>query len=160
MPHCELCGKETEELTKTKVSGAELQLCDNCTDHGTTLEKNTDNQDTKYSTGSSNSSSSEESETNDNKYNNQKNTGSSTKTQDKDPFEDVSDLALNYGQKIQRARQRNDMDRNELAQNLGIKESYLQNIENEQTQPSLDLQKKIEKSLDIDLSQTEELGHD
>lgn len=151
MPQCELCGEKTDELIKTKVSGAELQVCEDCTNLGTKLETDEDDEeetDTKYSTSTSSTSTSSRST---------KSQSNSSSTQ-QDPFDEVSDLALDYGDKIQSARQRGGMDRQELAKQLGVKESHLRNIENETTQPSVELQEKIEKQLEIDLGQSDELG--
>ncbi|ERH12094.1 MAG: hypothetical protein J07HB67_01107, partial [halophilic archaeon J07HB67] len=35
MPQCEMCGADKPSLTTTKVEGAELELCDGCTEFGT-----------------------------------------------------------------------------------------------------------------------------
>lgn len=151
MPQCELCGKKTDELIKTKVSEAELQVCEDCTNLGTKLETNEEeDKDTKYSTSTSSTSTSSR--------NTKSQSSSSPSQQDTDPFDQVSDLALDYGDRIQSARQRGGMDRQELARELGVKESHLRNIENETTQPSVELQGKIEKQLEIDLGQSDELG--
>lgn len=36
--NCELCGKQTEELTTATVAGAELELCPECVPHGESAE--------------------------------------------------------------------------------------------------------------------------
>lgn len=144
MPNCELCGNEAENLTKAKISGAKINVCQNCTSHGTKLEETNDsNNKTKYSTedkSDSNPRHQEESKTQD----------SYEKTEDK--YDDVSDLMIDYGQEIRQKRNERGISREDLAQSLGIKESHLRNIESESTQPSLGLQDKIEKELNIDLS--------
>ena len=157
MARCELCGNEVEELTKVKVSGAELNVCSSCKSLGQTVdtEKNLD-QNTKYSTSkknrSSNSSPSKSTSRN-------KDYGSNSSNEEtKNPFEEVSNLALNYGEKIKSGRSSHGMSRKELAKELGIKESHLRNIENQDTQPSVDLQEKIERTLDLDLSRSDNLG--
>jgi len=158
MVQCELCGSDVEELTKTKVSGAELKVCSSCTSLGQTVDtaENSD-QDTKYSTSSSSNTSN--SSQNKNTSRSKSQSGSNSRNQDsKNPFDEVSDLAVDYGDKIQSGRSSQGMSREEFAQELGIKESYLRNIENQDTQPSVDLQEKIERTLDIDLSQSDELG--
>lgn len=158
MPQCELCGSNVDELTKTKVSGAELNVCSECTSLGTTLSSDSESSETtKYSTDSENSGSGES-----NQNYNQKNSSKSSSTESENtgnPFEDVSDLALEYGNIIETERNRQDLSRQELAKQLGIKESYLRNVENQDTQPNVELQQKIERRLDIDLSQSDDLGH-
>ncbi|MFB6221303.1 MAG: transcriptional regulator, partial [Halolamina sp.] len=54
MPQCEMCGAEKSSLTTTKVEGAELELCDDCTDFGTEVKTESSSTTTsKYSTSSS-----------------------------------------------------------------------------------------------------------
>lgn len=158
MVQCELCGSEVEELTKTKVSGAELKVCSSCTSLGQTVDSGEDSdQDTKYSTTSSSdtSNSSQNKSTSRSKGRSGSNSGNQNS---ENPFDEVSNLAVDYGEKIQSGRSSQGMSREEFAQELGIKESYLRNIENQDTQPSVDLQDKIERTLDIDLSQSDDLG--
>jgi uncharacterized protein (TIGR00270 family) len=158
MPQCELCGSNVDELTKTKVSGAELSVCSNCTTHGTTLEsKEESKSNTKYSTDSNNSNSNRSNL--DNNTQNNKTNGDRHNESEENPFDEVSNLAIDYGDMIMSERNRRDMSREQFARELGIKESYLRNIENQNTQPNVDLQRKIERKLDIDLSQSEDLGH-
>lgn len=158
MAQCELCGSEVEDLTKTKVSGAELKVCSSCTSLGQTVDSEKDSdQDTKYSTSSS-SNSSNSSQNKSTSRNRGQSGSSSSNKKTNNPFDEVSNLAVDYGDKIQSGRSSEGMSREEFAQELGIKESYLRNIENQDTQPSVDLQEKIERTLDIDLSQSDDLG--
>lgn len=150
MVHCELCGNDVNDLIETKISGAVLNVCPDCTEHGTPIDNETESQEnnnTKYNTQQNNS-------TNEDKNMNTNYTDSGeydTDTSD-DYFEDVSDLALDYGEEIQNARSSKGYNREELANELNIKQSHLKNIEQEQTQPDMELQDKLEKVLDIDLS--------
>ena len=158
MVQCELCGSKAEKLTKTKVSGAELKVCSNCTSLGQTVETdNNSDTNTKYSTSSSSSGESSTNSSNSGRTKHQSNSNNQQETNE-DPFDEVSDLAVDYGGTIQSSRSSEGMNRQEFAQELGIKESYLRNIENQNTQPSVDLQRKIERHLDIDLSQSDDLG--
>lgn len=63
-----------------------------------------------------------------------------------------NELALNYGELIQEARQNQGLNRKELAETINMKKSHLKNIENEKMQPDIETQDKIEDALDIDLS--------
>lgn len=153
MTQCELCGASSDNLVKTKVSGAELMVCSDCTSLGTKMETSEDdNKNTKYSTGSSND---EKKETGNKTENN-----SSNYSEDKndDPFDGVDEIALNFGEIIRDKRNELGLDRDDLSDDLGIKKSYLENIENEDTQPSVKLQNKIEKRLNIDLSLDDEFN--
>lgn len=70
-------------------------------------------------------------------------------------FENVQDLAIDFGHIIKQAREEHGYERKELAKLLNIKESHLKNIEYEKTQPNVDVQKKIERALSIDLTAEE-----
>lgn len=63
-----------------------------------------------------------------------------------------NELALNYGELIQDARQNQALNRKELAEKINMKKSHLKNIEREKMQPDIETQNKIENALDIDLS--------
>lgn len=151
MARCELCGKEEDNLQKTKVSGATLSVCDQCSGHGTTLEtENKNDSSTKYSTDGDTSENADKKSTSPDSSDYDSNS-SGSHSQD-NSFDDVDELALNYGGIIKEAREDKGLTREEFASNLGIKESFLRNIETEQTQPDVNLQKKIERHLDVDLS--------
>lgn len=156
MAKCEICGSEAEELSKTKISGAELRVCSSCTSLGKKVdtEDEDSDDDSKYSTSSTGGSSSGSGQSRSSTSTQSQNSSGSNK----DPFDEVSNLAIDYGDRIQSKRSSEEIDRSEFAQELGIKESHLRNIENQDTQPSIDLQQKIEKSLGVDLSQSDDLG--
>jgi putative transcription factor len=39
MPSCQLCGKDSDDLQKTKIEGAVMKVCDSCSDMGETVEQ-------------------------------------------------------------------------------------------------------------------------
>ncbi len=143
MAHCELCGDDVKNLIETKVSGATLDVCSDCTQLGTivnnTEEKN-NTKNTKYSTSNNQTNSKTTSNNNSNESSNE------------DYFDNVNDLSLDYGDKIRNARNSKNYTREELSNKMNIKESHLRNIEDEKTQPDIKLQDKLEKVLSIDLS--------
>ncbi len=150
MAHCELCGDDVNNLIETKVSGATLDVCSDCTQLGTIVnepEEENNTTTTKYSTNSKSSSDSTSSKNTSNKTTSNKDNSSN-----EDYFDDVNDLSLDYGDKIRDARNSKDYTREELSNKMNIKESHLRNIEDEKTQPDVKLQGKLEKVLDIDLS--------
>ncbi|MFN3909826.1 MAG: helix-turn-helix domain-containing protein [Candidatus Anstonellaceae archaeon] len=65
--------------------------------------------------------------------------------------DDEYELVEGYGNKIFQARQRLKIPLNVLAERLSQKESFLDRIEKEKTIPPIDLVKKIEKELGIEL---------
>jgi len=75
------------------------------------------------------------------------------KNQHEDNFLDnMQELAWDFGEQIQQAREEQNHTRKELANLLNIKQSHLKNIEEQKMQPDVDLQKKIERTLGIDLN--------
>lgn len=38
MPSCELCGRDVDETTKTRIEGASLKVCNSCADMGEEVE--------------------------------------------------------------------------------------------------------------------------
>ncbi len=72
-----------------------------------------------------------------------------------DFFENVQDLAIDFGTQIEQARKSQNYTRKQLAKLLNIKESHLKNIEYQNTQPNIEVQQKIEQALSIDLTADE-----
>lgn len=154
MPTCELCGAE-EKLTRAKVSGAELRVCSDCADLGTTLgdESESNSTTSKYSTSSGGRNTDSSGGSGDSKKSkNSTNNSNSSNQSRRNDYDDISELAFDYGEIIEEERKSRGMNRAELAQELGIKKSHLRNIEKEKTQPDMALQKKIESYLDVDLT--------
>lgn len=159
MKNCEICGNEENNLTEVKLSGANMMVCSSCSDMGTTVNKEDEGSknSTKYSTDTSDDSKNDTKNKNQNsstvnQTQNDYNSGDSDYEEKNNSFDDLSELALDYGEIIREKRNSMGLNRSELAQDLGIKESHLESIENERTQPSVDIQKKIERELDVDLT--------
>lgn len=155
MTHCELCGNDEKNLLETKISGAVLNVCPNCTEHGVIIEEKEENNktsNTKYSTNSKTVKNNvNKQKTSNNKFNSKQKNNNNSRN-DEDYFDDVHNLSLNYGEKIRDARNSKGYTRKELANKMNIKESNLRNIESEKTQPVIELQDKLENILNIDLS--------
>lgn len=144
MPNCEICGTNVTELIESKISGAKLSVCPDCTSHGTRIETDESNTEStsKYSTSSTNSQST-----------NSTTQSSQTSSTDSSYGKSTPDiLMLNYGESIMQARSETGLSRTQFASKLNIKESHLRNIENETMQPDEKLQSRIESYLGIDLS--------
>ena len=142
MPRCELCGSKADSLTTVKVSSAEMDVCDSCTDHGTVVEDDTSETDssTKYdteSTGDDDNSSESPSQNNPSYH---------------DSTEEFTSLPPDYGDRIQEARESAGLSREDLASELQEKESLIRRIENNEKQPTKELQSKLEKSLELELN--------
>ncbi|MFB6256861.1 MAG: multiprotein bridging factor aMBF1 [Haloplanus sp.] len=147
MPQCEMCGAESSSLTTTKVEGAELELCDSCTDFGTEVRtESSSSSSTKYSTSSSSSSSSSTSSASD---------GSSSggSRRRKDMFDDMEELATDYDDRIRSAREGRGLSQEDLAKELNEKASLIRKLEHGDMLPSDEVQTKLERKLDISLSE-------
>lgn len=144
MPSCELCGTDVDSLIPAKISGAEIDVCPNCTKHGQSIDNNSEDSksNTKYSTKTKSTTDTDT---------NQSQPPTEHNNESQDDF-DMETLALNYGEKIRDARNSAGFTRAELANKMDIKESHLKNIEKEKTQPDITLQEALETRLGIDLS--------
>ena len=153
MAQCEMCGAEQSSLTTTKVEGAKLELCDECTEFGTEVKtQSTSSGSSKYSTSSSssgasggNSSSTATGTTG--------NTGGSTTQRRTDMFDDMDEIATDYDDRIRQAREGESLTQEELANNLNEKASLIRKLERGDVLPSDDVREKLESTFDIVLTE-------
>ena len=150
MPQCEMCGAEVSSLTTTKVEGAELELCEDCQGFGTTVETQESSSSTsKYSTSSSSGTSGSSGGSTGGGS-----TGSSGSTRRKtDMFDDMEELAADYDDRIREARESEGLTQEELADDLNEKASLIRKLERGDILPSDDVQTKLEKKLEITLTE-------
>ena len=147
MPQCEMCGTQESSLTTTKVEGAELELCESCSDFGTTVDTGTSSStSTKYSTSSGSSDSGGSS-------------GSSSSSNSggrrHDMFDEMETLAADYDDRIRRARESAGLSQEELADRLNEKRSTIRKLERGDVLPSDEVQNKLENALDISLTESD-----
>jgi len=146
MPQCEMCGTESSSLTTTKVEGAELELCDECSDFGTEVRtESSSSSSTKYSTSSSSSSDSGTSSASGS-------TSSGGGSRRRDMFDDMDELVADYDERIRTAREQRGLSQEELAKKLNEKASLIRKLERGDMLPSDEVQTKLERELDISLS--------
>lgn len=143
MPPCEMCGAEQPNLTLVSVSHAELEVCDGCSDIGTLLETDADDEETESSTKYSTS-------TDGDTVSSQDASGQPTGT------ELTSKLVQDYAKRIRKGRKQSQLTQEELAERLDEKESYLAKIERGEMQPDTTTQMQLEQFLNIDLSVPDE----
>jgi len=138
MANCEMCGAESESLTKNKISPATLEVCDDCVEMGIPVDDGptVTNSEPSYSTDESDDS----------------NTDNSTSTQSKTDSMDIGELRADFGSAIRQAREEQDLSLTELSNKLNEKESHLRQIEQENRQPTEELQIELEDFLDVELS--------
>jgi len=142
-----MCGADVASLTTTKVEGAELELCDNCQGFGTTVETQQSSSSTsKYSTSSSSGTS--------NASGSSSSGGSTQSTRrKKDMFDDMDELAADYDDRIRDSRESLGLTQEELANQLNEKASLIRKLERGDILPSDDVQSKLEKKLEITLTE-------
>ncbi|MDR5672102.1 putative transcription factor, MBF1-like protein [Halalkaliarchaeum sp. AArc-CO] len=155
MPQCEMCGAEKPSLTTTKVEGAELELCDSCSEFGTEVRtESTGSSGSKYSTTSSSGTAS-----GDSGGGGAGSTGSggSSRSRRRDMFDEMDELAADYDDRIRNARESTGMSQEELAKKLNEKASLIRKLERGDILPSDDVQKKLERELEISLLEGEDV---
>ena len=156
MPQCEMCGADQTSLTTTKVEGAELELCSSCTDFGTEVrQESSGSGGSKYSTSSdSGRSSSSGSGGSSSSGSGGSSSGSSRRR--RDMFDDMEEVATDYDDRIRSAREAEGLSQEELADQLNEKASLIRKLERGDTLPTDEVQKKLERALDISLVEGEE----
>jgi len=147
MPQCEMCGAEKSSLTTTKVEGAELELCGSCTDFGTEVRQESSSASTsKYSTSSSSGSDSGSTSSG-------SSSSSGGSSRRRDMFDNMDEVATDYDERIRTAREGAGMSREDLAAKLNEKASLIGKLERGDMLPTDDVQAKLEKELDVSLTE-------
>jgi putative transcription factor len=140
-----MCGAETSSPKTIKVEGAELDVCDDCSDFGTEVKtQDAGSTSTKYSTGSSSSESSSSSSSS--------TSTSSSQSRRSDMFDDMDELAQDYDDRIRNAREGTGMSQEDLADELNEKASLIRKLERGDVLPSDEVQQELERELDIQLT--------
>ena len=141
MAHCEMCGAEHASLTKVKVEGATLQLCEQCKGFGTEVREPaeptgaTSKYSTKQQTASSPATSS----------------GGRSQRERRDMFDTMPEIATDYDTEIRTAREGLGLSQEELAGQLNEKASLIRKLERGSMLPDDRVRKKLERALDISL---------
>ncbi|MFC4450465.1 multiprotein bridging factor aMBF1 [Halorussus aquaticus] len=146
MVQCEMCGAETGSPKTIKVEGAELDVCDNCSDFGTEVktQDTSSSTSTKYSTSSSSGSSGSSSSSS--------TSSSSSQSRRSDMFDDMDEIAQDYDDRIRNARESEGMTQEDLADELNEKASLIRKLERGDVLPSDEVRQKLESELDIRLT--------
>lgn len=118
---CDMCGKQ-ENLVKAMVEGVEMNVCRACAGFGKIMQ-----QPRVFSQGFG--------------YQKQRPAGP----------EIIEVVADDYAFKIKQSREKRKMNQEEFARFLGEKESLLTSIEAGRQKPTIELAKKLEKQLNIQL---------
>ncbi|KYH25341.1 transcription factor [Halalkalicoccus paucihalophilus] len=149
MVQCEMCGTETSTPKTVKIEGAELDVCDSCAEFGTEVRTEESSQtSTKYST----SSSSDTSESDSSGSGSAGGSGGGSRRR-RDMFDEMDEVAADYDQRIREARESAGLSQEDLAGELNEKASLIRKLERGDMLPSDSVQKKLERKLEISLSE-------
>lgn len=147
MVQCEMCGTETGSATTSKIEGAELQVCQSCADFGTEVTPaDASSTSTKYSTSDSGSTSTQST-------NSSGGNSGTTRAQRRDLFDEMEMLADDYPERIREVRETRDLSQEDLARELNEKASLIRKLERGDMQPSDSIQRKLERHLEISLTE-------
>jgi putative transcription factor len=147
MVQCEMCGTEVANPKTVKVEGAELDVCDECADFGTEVrQESSSSTSTKYSTSSSSSSSSGSGSSS-------SGSASAGGSRRRDMFDEMEEVAADYDQRIRNARESKGLSQEELAKQLNEKSGVIRKLERGDSLPTDEVQRKLERALDISLSE-------
>lgn len=127
-----MCGKESR-LFKTLIEGVELNVCDNCAKFGAVVKAVAV----------------------ENKISHKQ----KIKEVKRKKVEEVIELIVSgYGKIIKSKRENLGLKQEELAQKIAEKESLIHNIESEKFEPSIELARKLERFLRVDLVEQQKVG--
>ena len=161
MVQCEMCGTDVASPTTVKIEGAELDVCDDCTQFGTEIRtEDSSSTSTKYSTSSSSGSGagSSGSGSSGQSSGSSGGGGGGGGSRRRDMFDEMDEVAQDYHQRIREARESRDLSQEELAKGLNEKASLIRKLERGDVLPSDEMQRKLERALDISLSAGGEYG--
>jgi putative transcription factor len=150
---CEMCGAETASPNTVEIEGAELEVCDECTDFGTEVQTaDSSSTSTKYSTNSSGSGSSGGGGGRSSAGGSSAGGGGGGGGRRTDMFDDIDELAQDYDEQLRAAREAAGLSQEDLAKQLNEKASLIRKLEHGDTLPDDEVQRKLERALDVDLS--------
>jgi putative transcription factor len=151
MVQCEMCGTETSTPKTVKIEGAELDVCDSCAEFGTEVRTQESSQtSTKYSTSSSSDSSGSSGS---GSSGGSSGGGGGSSRRRRDMFDEMDEVAADYDQRIRQARESAGLSQEDLAGELNEKASLIRKLERGDMLPSDSVQKKLERKLEISLSE-------
>lgn len=154
MSQCEMCGEDVPSLKTVRIEGAEIDVCDDCARFGTEVKtESTSSTSTKYSTGSGGASASGSTTTS-------AGGGGGSTERRSDMFDEMEEIAQDYDQRIRSAREAAGLTQEELSDQLNEKASLIRKLEHGDSLPSDDVQEKLERKLDITLTESGGLDMD
>ncbi|PSP85420.1 TIGR00270 family protein [Halobacteriales archaeon QS_1_68_17] len=154
MVQCEMCGADTSSPNTIKVEGAELDVCDNCTEFGTEVTtEDSSSTSTKYSTSSSTGTNTGSGSSGGGSSRSRSSGSSGGGSGGQDMFDEMDELAQDYDDRIRNGRESRGLSQEELAKQLNEKASLIRKLERGDVLPSDRMQRKLERALDVDLGE-------
>ncbi len=131
--HCDLCGKETDEIYKAEIEGSVFNVCRDCASLGRIISK--------VSTKSHNK------------------VAKSFKKQQRVEKEVIQVIVPDYAKIIRSAREKAGLKQEELAKKIAEKDSLIHAIESGKHEPPIAVARKLERALGIHLITEEEVSY-
>ena len=125
MPDCEMCGKETDELVDAIVEGSMMNVCLDCSRHGSVIPVNEAVVDKKVE-----------------------------RKKDLEVVDYVDIITDDYAKLIKKAREKMGLTQEDLAKKIAERESIVHQVESGNLKPSFKLAKKLSVFLNVDLVET------
>jgi putative transcription factor len=148
-----MCGAETATPQTIKVEGAELDVCDDCTEFGTEVrDEDAASTSTKYSTSSGSSDDGGSSGPTTRSSGSRSGGSSGGGSPGNEMLDDVETLSTDYDERIRAAREQRGLSQEDLAKELNEKASLIRKLEHGDMLPSDDVQTKLERKLGISLA--------
>lgn len=139
MASCEMCGKECKKVIAAKIDGVQMMVCHDCVRHGQAIQ--VQRKPSKPSPGRP---------------------FPTQQRKPRDVFQKMEkELVSDWSDRIQNARDKKGLSREELGFRIGERTVTISKMENGDLRPSDKTAKKLEKELDITLfEQVEKLSSD
>ncbi len=150
--NCEMCGAETDRLTKIKVDGAVLNVCQSCAKFGNPVEEKKFNKISENITIKF-----PEKKINVVTYKKPFRKVAPKKSKNNRTNNDIENLELvdDYGYIIKNKREQLSMTQEDLAKKILERKNVLSNIERGELMPNIATARKLEKVLNIKLLEKE-----
>lgn len=131
MGNCDMCGKETT-LQLVEIEGTDLNVCSDCSKYGKVKQRPRP-QNRQRSLAAARSARSEK--------------------------EIIQIVKSNFSELVRKKREEMGLKQIELARKLSERESIIQKIESGSYTPSISLARKLERSLNLELVEQQEVTH-
>ncbi|WP_088335614.1 multiprotein bridging factor aMBF1 [Methanopyrus sp. KOL6] len=134
---CEICGRVVNGRPKVvKVEGSELRVCEECAKFGRKVVK---------------PGLRREERTQREQRPRRRLTGARRRPRGLDPFSEGLEVVPDYDERVREARERRGWSQKDLARKIGEKVSVIRRIESGKMEPDVELARKLERVLEIEL---------